>query len=68
MTLSKKNNIKQFSSEIIDYKNIDLLKKFINTQGKIMPRYSTKLTSKQQKKISQEIKRARLLSLIPFKN
>nr|AZL88023.1 ribosomal protein S18 [Harveyella mirabilis] len=68
MTLYQNNNIKQIQIEIIDYKNIDLLKKFTNNQGKILSRRSTQLNSKQQKKITQSIKRARLLALMPFCN
>lgn len=54
------------SSNIIDYKNIDLLKKFITDQGKILPRRSTGLTNKQQKNAVKAIKRARMLSYLPF--
>nr|WGH12865.1 ribosomal protein S18 [Echinothamnion sp.] len=65
----KKNNFKELtqnSKEIVDYKDIDLLRKFINDQGKILSRRSTGLNSKQQKKITKSIKRARLLALLPF--
>nr|YP_010337319.1 ribosomal protein S18 [Pulvinaster venetus]UNJ16904.1 ribosomal protein S18 [Pulvinaster venetus] len=54
--------------DIIDYKDIDLLKKFITEQGKILPRRSTGLTAKQQKKITKAIKRARIISFLPFIN
>ena len=37
-------------TEAVDYKDIDLLRKFITDQGKILPKRSTGLTSKQQKK------------------
>nr|YP_009495973.1 ribosomal protein S18 [Rhizosolenia setigera]AWT38413.1 ribosomal protein S18 [Rhizosolenia setigera] len=50
----------------IDYKDIDLLKLFITEQGKILPRRVTGVTVQQQKKISRAIKRARVLSLLPF--
>nr|ARW69325.1 ribosomal protein S18 [Polysiphonia sp.] len=60
------NNNKKLSKEIIDYKDIDLIRKFINDQGKILSRRSTGLNAKQQKKITKSIKRARLLALIPF--
>jgi len=50
----------------IDYKDIDLLKLFITEQGKILPRRVTGVTVQQQKKISKAIKRARVLSLLPF--
>ena len=59
-------NIKD--SELLDYKDIDLLRKFITDQGKILSRRSTGLTTKQQKKLSKSIKRARILALLPFSN
>nr|YP_010985986.1 ribosomal protein S18 [Grateloupia asiatica]WOL36904.1 ribosomal protein S18 [Grateloupia asiatica] len=56
------------SSETLDYKDIDLLRKFINDQGKILSRRFTGLTSKQQKQVTKYIKRARILALLPFLN
>ena len=50
----------------IDYKDIDLLKLFITEQGKILPRRATGVTIQQQRKLSKAIKRARILSLLPF--
>ena len=50
----------------IDYKDIDLLKLFITEQGKILPRRATGVTVQQQRQISKAIKRARILSLLPF--
>jgi len=50
----------------IDYKDIDLLKLFITEQGKILPRRATGVTAQQQRKIAKAIKRARILSLLPF--
>lgn len=64
--MNKKNNERKVFSEIVDYKDIDLLRKFINDQGRIISRRSTGLNSKQQKKVTQSIKRARVLSLLPF--
>ena len=55
-------------SEHIDYKDIDLLRKFISEQGKILPRRVTGLTAKQQRQLTQAIKRARILALLPFVN
>ena len=55
-------------SEVIDYKNIDLLRKFITVQGKILPRRITKLTAKQQRAVTSSIKQARTLGLLPFIN
>nr|YP_010619086.1 Ribosomal protein S18 [Pterosiphonia complanata]WAX03099.1 Ribosomal protein S18 [Pterosiphonia complanata] len=62
----KTNNFKELTKDMIDYKDIDLLRKFINDQGKILSRRSTGLNSKQQKKITKSIKRARLIALLPF--
>lgn len=55
-------------TEIIDYKDVELLSKFLNEQGKILPRRITGLTTKQQTKITKAVKRARVLSLLPFVN
>lgn len=50
--------------EVLDYKDVDVLGRFINEQGKILPKRSTGLTSKQQKMLTKSIKRARILSLV----
>ncbi|MFL0734428.1 MAG: 30S ribosomal protein S18 [Prochlorococcus sp.] len=52
----------------IDYKNVDLLKKFITDRGKILPRRLTGLTAKQQRDLTTAVKRARIISLLPFVN
>lgn len=54
--------------EPIDYKDVDLLRKFITERGKVLPRRITGLTAKQQRDLTQAIKRARLLALLPFIN
>ncbi|KAG6540737.1 hypothetical protein Mapa_017873 [Marchantia paleacea] len=56
------------SGEIIDYKNISLLRRFISEQGKILSRRMNRLTSKQQRLLTIAIKRARILALLPFLN
>lgn len=50
----------------IDYKDMDLLKLFITEQGKILPSRATGVTVQQQRRIAKAIKRARILSLLPF--
>ena len=55
-------------SQVIDYKDTDLLRKFITERGKILPRRITGLTSKQQRALTESVKRARLLALLPFVN
>ncbi len=57
----KKSGIKY-----IDYKDPDFLLKFVNEQGKILPRRITGTSTKYQKKVSQAVKRARHLSLMPY--
>lgn len=54
--------------EAIDYKDVDLLRKYITERGKILPRRITGLTSKQQHALTTAIKRARILALLPFVN
>ena len=56
------------TNEFIDYKNIELLAKFLTEQGKILPRRVTGLTTKQQTRLTKAVKKARLLSLLPFVN
>ena len=57
----KKSGIKY-----IDYKDADFLLKFINEQGKILPRRLTGTSTKYQRKVAQAVKRARHLSLFPY--
>ena len=52
----------------IDYKDVDLLKKFITERGKILPRRLTGLTAKQQRDLTNAVKRARIVALLPFVN
>jgi small subunit ribosomal protein S18 len=54
------------TTDSIDYKDVELLSKFLSEQGKILPRRLTGLTTKQQTRITKAIKRARILSLLPF--
>ena len=50
----------------IDYKNVELLKKYTTKFGKIVPRYYSGVSLKNQKKLAQAIKRARIVALLPF--
>ncbi|MBD2314633.1 30S ribosomal protein S18 [Desertifilum sp. FACHB-1129] len=54
--------------DAIDYKDVDLLRKFVTERGKILPRRITGLTAKQQRDLTLAIKRARILALLPFVN
>ncbi len=55
------NNIK-----FVDYKDLDILKKFLNPNGRILSRKKTGTSTKNQRLVSQAIKRARFMGLIPF--
>ena len=53
--------------EIIDYKDIGRLRKFITEKGKILPRRMTGTCAKHQRELAEAIKRARVIALLPFK-
>jgi len=57
---------KKLGIKYIDYKDAEFLKKFLNEQGKILPRRLTGTSLKYQHKVSQAIKRARHLALLPY--
>ena len=57
---------KKLGIKYIDYKDSDYLMKFVNEQGKILPRRITGTSQKYQKKVSQAIKRARHLAIMPY--
>ncbi len=49
-----------------DYKNTTVLRKYVSSFGKIVARKRSGLCSKHQRGISEEIKRARIMALLPF--
>ena len=51
---------------VLDYKNIDQLKKFVNEKGKILPRRTTGACAKHQRDITLAIKRARHIAILPY--
>lgn len=57
---------KRLGIKYIDYKDPDYLLKFVNEQGKILPRRLTGTSLKYQRKVSVAIKRARHLALLPY--
>ena len=57
----KKNGIKY-----IDYKDANFLLKFVNDQGKVLPRRLTGTSLKFQRKVAQAVKRARHIGLLPY--
>ena len=54
------------SETVFDYKDVSSLKKFISEKGKITPRRISYITIKKQKDLSNAIKRARYLALLPY--
>ncbi|MCB9809111.1 30S ribosomal protein S18 [Candidatus Nomurabacteria bacterium] len=57
----KQNGIKH-----IDYKNVELLRKFLTTSGKIMPAKRSGVSRKNQRALARAIKNARFMGLLPF--
>lgn len=57
---------RRFGIKYVDYKDKEFLLKFINDQGKILPRRLTGNSIKYQRKVDQAIKRARFLGILPY--
>ena len=57
---------KKLGIKYIDYKDPNFLMRFLNEQGKILPRRLTGTSLKYQRKVSQAIKRARHIALLPY--
>lgn len=53
--------------EVIDYKDLPRLRKFVTEKGKILPRRMSGVCSKHQRELAEAIKRARVIALLPFK-
>ena len=51
---------------VLDYKNADQLKKFVNDKGKILPRRATGACAKHQRDITLAVKRARQIAVLPY--
>lgn len=56
-----KNNI-----PYIDYKNVELLKKFLNPHGRLLSAKRTGVSAKRQRQLAQAVKRARYMGLLPY--
>ena len=53
-------------TEAIDYKNAEKLKKFVTERGKILPKRVTGTCAKHQREVTTAIKRARVMTLLPY--
>ena len=51
---------------VLDYKNADQLRKFVNDKGKILPRRTTGCCAKHQRDITTAVKRARHIAILPY--
>lgn len=56
----------KYGIKYVDYKNPTFLVKFINMQGKILPRCVTGTSQKYQRRVAKAVKRARHLAILPF--
>ena len=64
---TKKEANKETQNEIhFDYKNVALLKEYINPHARILSRRRTTLSARKQRELAQAIKRARFMALMPY--
>lgn len=64
--MARRKNSPLAEGEIVDYKDVRKLQRFLTERGKILPRRATGLTAKQQRQIANSIKRARQIALLPY--
>ena len=64
--LKKFYQFKKYKIRYIDYKDVEFLKKFLNEQGKLLPRRLSGNSLKFQRKVSDAVKKARQMSLLPY--
>jgi small subunit ribosomal protein S18 len=57
---------KKYGMRYIDYKDVEFLKKFLNEQGKLLPRRLSGNSLKFQRKVSDAVKKARQMALLPY--
>ena len=62
----KKKVCQMCAGKTVSFKEPEILKKYINEKGKILPRRVTGACSKHQRYIAQQVKRARMIALLPF--
>ena len=62
----KKKICQMCAGKSVDYKDVQIISKYINEKGKILPRRVTGACAKHQRHIAEEIKYARFMALIPY--
>ncbi len=60
------NILTQNDIQHVDYKDVELLKQFVNPHGRVLARKRSGLTAKQQRAVEAAVKRARFMGLLPF--
>ena len=50
----------------VDWKDVEALKKYVNERGKILPRRVTGCCAKHQRHVAEQVKRARIIALLPY--
>ena len=63
---AKYYRFKKYKIKYVDYKDPDFLMRFLNEQGKLLPRRITGNSLKFQRKVAQAVKRARQVALLPY--
>ncbi|MEU9266409.1 30S ribosomal protein S18 [Streptomyces sp. NPDC048251] len=63
---ARPNPLDQAEITYIDYKDTDLLRKFLSDRGKIRSRRITRISAQQQRQLSRAIKNAREMALLPY--
>ncbi|MDX3115300.1 MULTISPECIES: 30S ribosomal protein S18 [Streptomyces] len=63
---SRPNPLDQAGVVYIDYKDTDLLRRFLSDRGKIRSRRVTRVTAQQQRRLSRAVKNAREMALLPY--
>lgn len=66
MAFRKSCSLCEDKVELVDYKDANLLDRYLTDRGKILPRRATGACSRHQKQVAEAVKRARFLALIPY--
>lgn len=64
--MSKQCYFSQNNIKYIDYKDVDMLKKFLNPHARLMSRRRTGVSARNQRKLALAVKRARFMGLLPY--
>ncbi len=64
--MKKQCYFSQHNIKFIDYKDTDILKKFLNPHGRILSRKRTGISAKYQRQLAVAVKRARFIGLLPY--